>query len=326
MNKIRIGILGYGNVGKGVETVVQTANDIELSYIFTRRDPEKIHIASPATVCSIKEIEKYEDRVDVLILCGGSATDLPVQGPMYARRFNTVDSFDTHAKIQSYFKEVDKACNEGGKVSMISTGWDPGLFSLNRVLFEAILPNGRTNTFWGRGVSQGHSEAIRRINGVKDAVEYTIPNEKVVCRVREGSTEKIESTEKHIRECFVVAMDSADKREIEEEITNMPHYFSGYNTVVHFITEEELVRDHSAMPHGGFVFRTGSTGGGYEDSMEFRLSLENNPEFTASVLVACARAVYKLSREGVVGAKTILDIPIAYLIDQTQEEILKNML
>lgn len=325
---IRIGILGYGNLGKGVELAISKNQDMELVAIFTRRNPENLKVQTDVPVINIAEVENWKDKIDVMILCGGSATDLPVQGPKYAEMFNTIDSFDTHAKIPEYYKNVNEKAQKGGKVSIISIGWDPGLFSLNRMLAEAILPTGNTYTFWGKGVSQGHSDAIRRIDGVKNAVQYTIPVQDAIDRVRSGENPNLTTREKHIRECFVVLEEGADKDRVENEIKTMPNYFADYDTTVHFITEEELKQNHSSMPHGGFVIRSGNTG--REDKtkqiIEYSLNLESNPEFTSSVLLSYARAAYRLNQKGEKGAKTILDIPPKMLSTKTDEELLRTIL
>lgn len=326
MHKIRIGIVGYGNLGRGVERAISQNPDMELIAVFTRRSPEQLTIASSAAKVSIADIESYIDKIDVMILCGGSATDLPEQGPQLAALFHTVDSYDTHAKIPQYYEQVDAAAKAGRHVSIISTGWDPGLFSLNRLLGEAILPEGTTYTFWGKGVSQGHSDAIRRVEGVKAGVQYTIPSDKAVERVRSGENPELSTRDKHIRECYVVAEEGADLARIEQQIKTMPNYFAEYDTIVHFISEAELKQNHSAMPHGGLVLRSGITGEGHSQIIEFGLTLKSNPEFTASVLVAYARAAYRYAREGVVGAKTVLDIPLSYLSPKSGEQLRKELL
>ncbi len=323
---MRLAILGYGNLGRGVEYAVSQNPDIELVAVFTRRDPATVKINSNAKVVSVNEIENWKDKIDVLILCGGSATDLPVQTPKYAKMFNVVDSFDTHAKIPEHFSNVDKSAKENNKIAIISVGWDPGLFSLNRMYANAILPNGSDYTFWGKGISQGHSDAIRRIDGVKDAKQYTIPIEKALKAVQNCENPTLTTREKHIRECFVVAEEGADKARIEAEIKNMPNYFADYDTTVHFISQEELIKNHSAMPHGGIVLRSGETGGGCKHLIEYRLKLESNPEFTSNVLVAYARAAYKLAQEGETGCKTVFDIAPKYLINKPNEELRKTML
>jgi len=323
-NRIRVGIVGYGNLGRGVELAIAQNPDMQLDAIFTRRDPASI--SSETKAYSIEDAEKFVNELDVMILCGGSATDLPEQGPQFAKLFNVVDSFDTHALIPEYFDAVNSAANESGKLAVISTGWDPGLFSLNRLLFESILPEGNGYTFWGKGVSQGHSDAIRRIAGVKDGKQYTIPVEAAVQSVRNGENPELSTREKHLRECFVVAEEGADQARIRDEIVSMPNYFADYDTVVHFISEEELKRDHSAMPHGGLVLRSGKTGTNTTQIMEFGLNLGSNPEFTSSVLVAYARAAYKLHKEGQVGAKTVFDIPFGYLSPKSAAELRKELL
>lgn len=326
MEKIKIGIVGYGNLGKGVELAIKQNPDMELVAIFTRRNPNSI--ATDATVLSIDDAKNMQDKIDVMILCGGSATDLPVQGPMFASMFNTIDSFDTHARIPEFYEAMNNASAAANKVSIISVGWDPGLFSLNRVYFDSVLPNGKTYTFWGKGVSQGHSDAIRRIASVKNAVQYTIPIEKAIESVRNGDDPELKTGEKHVRECFVVLEDGADKDLVESEIKNMPNYFDEYETTVHFISEEELKQNHSAMPHGGFVIRSGKTGvdNSTKQIAEFSLSLESNPQFTSSVLVSYARAAFRLAQQKQFGAKTVLDIPPAMLSTKSNEELRKELL
>lgn len=326
---IKIGILGYGNLGKGVECAVKHNPDMELAAVFTRRDKESLNILTPGVkVCSVQEAESMKDEIDVMILCGGSATDLPVQTPQFAKCFNIVDSFDTHAKIPEHFEAVDAAAKEGGHVGIISVGWDPGMFSLNRLYGNAVLPEGSDYTFWGRGVSQGHSDAIRRVEGVKDARQYTVPVEAALKAVRDGENPELTTRQKHTRECFVVAEEGADLKRIEEEIVTMPNYFADYDTTVRFISEEELMRDHKGIPHGGFVIRTGKTGWENEHShvIEYSLKLDSNPEFTASVIVAYARAAYRLSKEGAAGCKTVFDIAPAYLSPLSGEELRKHLL
>ena len=328
MEKIKIGILGYGNLGKGVECAIKQNPDMELVAVFTRRAPETVNILTPGVkVMSVDELEKGQD-IDVLILCGGSATDLPVQTPKYARMYNVIDSFDNHSRIPEHFDAVDAAAKEGGKVAVISTGWDPGLFSLVRAVAVNALPNGKNYTFWGKGVSQGHSDAIRRIPGVKDARQYTIPVEKALELVRSGVNPTLTTREKHTRECFVVAEEGADLTAIEREIVTMPAYFADYDTTVHFISEEELKRDHSGIPHGGFVIRSGKTGWDEDKSalVEFKLKLDSNPEFTSSVIVSYARATYKMAQKGETGCKTIFDIPVAYASSLSPEEMRKTLL
>lgn len=326
---IRIGILGYGNLGRGVECAVRQNPDMELKAVFTRRNPAEVKILTKdAQVCHVDEAAKWTDKLDVLILCGGSATDLPVQTPEFAGLFNVVDSFDTHAKIPEHFANVDAAARKSGKTAIISVGWDPGMFSLNRMYANAILPDGKDYTFWGRGVSQGHSDAIRRIDGVKDAKQYTIPVDSALEAVRAGENPELTTRQKHTRECFVVAEEGADLARIEEEIKTMPNYFADYDTTVHFISEEELKRDHSRIPHGGFVLRSGVTGWESENHhlIEYSLKLDSNPEFTASVIVAYARAAYRLSREGAHGCKTVFDIAPAYLSAKSGEELRASLL
>lgn len=326
---IKIGILGYGNLGRGVECAIKQNPDMELAAVFTRRNPADVTILTQtASVCPVSEIKDWSDKIDVLILCGGSATDLPVQTPEMASTFHVVDSFDTHARIPEHFANVDAAAKNGGKVAIISVGWDPGMFSLNRMYANAILPNGKDYTFWGKGVSQGHSDAIRRIDGVKNAKQYTIPVEEALEAVRSGANPDLTTRQKHIRECFVVLEDGADADRVEEEIKTMPNYFADYDTIVHFISEEELQRDHSGIPHGGFVLRSGKTGWENEHShlIEYSLKLDSNPEFTSNVIVAYARAAYRLASEGQTGCKTVFDIPPAYLSAQSGEELRANML
>lgn len=326
---IRIGILGYGNLGRGVECAVKNNPDMELAAVFTRRDPSKVKILTEGVkVYSVDEAKNMTDKIDVMILCGGSATDLPEQTPEYARLFHVVDSFDTHAKIPEHFAAVDEAAKAAGKTAVISAGWDPGMFSLNRVYGGAVLPDGKDYTFWGKGVSQGHSDAIRRIAGVKDARQYTIPVDAALEAIRSGETPELTTRQKHTRECFVVAEEGADLKAIEEEIVTMPNYFSDYDTTVHFITEEEMKRDHGRLPHGGFVIRSGKTGWNLENShvIEYSLKLDSNPEFTSSVIAACARAAYRMGLEGQSGCKTILDIPPAYMSAKSGEQLRKELL
>ena len=328
MGKIRIGIVGYGNIGRGVEQSIKRNDDMELKAVFTRRDPASVKIQTEgAEVKHFDDMEAMKDEIDVMILCGGSATDLPVIGPKVAASFNTIDSFDTHAKIPEYFANVDKAAKEGKNVSIISVGWDPGMFSLNRLYAESILVQGSTYTFWGKGVSQGHSDAIRRIEGVKNGIQYTVPIEDAVEQVRSGSEPELTTRQKHLRECYVVAEEGADKAAIEEAIKTMPNYFDEYDTTVTFITEEELKANHSKMPHGGFVIRTGETGcEGNKHVIEYSLRLDSNPEFTGSVLVAYARAAYRLSQKGESGARSVFDIAPAMLSQMTPEELRAHML
>lgn len=324
-NKIKIGIVGYGNLGKGVRKAVEQNADIQLEAIFTRREVRTVSENDDKMV-HISKISNYKGIIDVMILCGGSATDLKTQGPQIAEMFNTVDSFDTHAKIPEYFNHMDKVAKSSGKLSIISVGWDPGLFSLNRLLGQAILPVGNNHTFWGKGVSQGHSDAIRRIEGVKDGKQYTVPEEEALKRARSGENPELTTREKHTRVCYVVAEENADKSKIELEIKNMPNYFADYDTTVNFISEEELIREHSGMPHGGVVIRTGKTGDDTKQKIEFSLELGSNPEFTSSVLVAYARAIVKMSKEGRKGALTVFDVPFGYLSPRTPEELRKELL
>ena len=325
---IRIGILGYGNLGRGVECAIKHNPDTELVAVFTRRDPKTVKILTEtATVYSVNDAEKMKDKIDVLIICGGSATDLPKQTPEYAKMFNVIDSFDTHARIPEHFDAVDAAAKESGHVGIISVGWDPGMFSLNRLYAESILVQGSTYTFWGKGVSQGHSDAIRRIDGVKNAIQYTVPIEDAVEQVRSGSEPELTTRQKHLRECYVVAEEGADKAAIENAIKTMPNYFSDYDTTVTFITEEELKANHSKMPHGGFVIRTGETGcEGNKHVIEYSLKLDSNPEFTGSVLVAYARAAHRLSKKGECGARSVFDIAPAMLSQMSAEELRAHML
>ena len=326
---IRVGILGYGNLGKGVESAIAQNDDMELKAVFTRRNPENVKVRTAGVkVLQADELSHMQDELDVLILCGGSATDLPVQTPQYASMYNVVDSFDTHARIPEHFAAVDAAAKKAGKVSLISCGWDPGMFSLNRLYANCVLPEGKDYTFWGKGVSQGHSDAVRRIEGVKDCRQYTIPVEKAVEAVRSGSNPELTTREKHTRECFVVAEKGADLAKIENEIKTMPNYFSDYDTTVHFITEEEMKRDHSGLPHGGMVIRTGVTGMEKEHKhvIEYSLKLDSNPEFTGSVIVAYARAVSRMNKEGMSGCKTVFDIAPAYLSPKSAEELRAHML
>ena len=326
---IKLGILGYGNLGKGIECAIKQNDDMELVAVFTRRAPETVNILTEGVgVYNVSDIEKFRDKIDVLILCGGSATDLPKQTKEYVKLFNVVDSFDTHANIPEHFADVDTAAKESGKIGVISVGWDPGMFSINRLYSDVILPKGSNYTFWGKGVSQGHSDAIRRIEGVADAKQYTIPVEKALEAVRSGSNPNLSTREKHIRECFVVLKDGADKDKVENEIKTMPNYFADYDTIVHFISAEELKRDHSGIPHGGFVIQTGNTGWNEENKnvIEYNLKLDSNPEFTGCVLVAFARAAYKLSKEGQCGCKTAFDIAPSYLSSKSAEELRAHLL
>ncbi|MGM8211321.1 diaminopimelate dehydrogenase [Virgibacillus sp. W0430] len=324
-NKIRVGIVGYGNLGRGAEASIRQQPDMELVAVFSRRGSVDTLDPNVATL-HIDEAKNYKDKIDVMLLCGGSATDLPEQTPSFAAMFNTVDSFDTHAKIPEYFSSVDPVAKQSGKTSVISVGWDPGLFSINRVLAEAVLPEGETYTFWGKGLSQGHSDAVRRIEGVKAGVQYTIPSEEAIEQVRNGDNPTLSTSDKHERECYIVAEDGADKAKIEETIKTMPNYFADYHTTVHFITEEELKRDHSAMPHGGFVIHSGKTGEANNQIYEFSLNLSSNPEFTSSVLVAYARAAYRLNKEGQIGAKTCYDIGPGYLHPKSAADLRRQYL
>ena len=324
---IRIGIFGYGNLAKGVELAVNAAPDMELAAVFTRRNPEGVTIRTAGVpVVKADEAHMWQDKIDVMVLCGGSATDLPTQTPDMAKLFNVVDSFDTHAKIPQHFANVDKEAKASGKAAVISVGWDPGMFSIARMYSDAILPDGEDYTFWGKGVSQGHSDAIRRIEGVLDAKQYTIPVDDALERVRNGEAPQLTTRQKHTRECFVVAEDGADKERIEKEIVTMPNYFADYDTTVHFVTMEELKRDHSGIPHGGFVIRSGRTGDGNSHIIEYSLKLDSNPEFTASVITAYARAAYRLNGEGKSGCMTAFDIAPKYLSCKSSEELVKSML
>lgn len=326
---IRIGILGYGNLGRGIECAIRQNQDMELVAVFTRRDPQQVKIQTEGvSVYKVDQIAEFQDRIDVLMLCGGSATDLPKQTPEYAKYFNVIDSFDTHANIPQHFADVDEVAKANGHVAMISVGWDPGMFSLNRLYAASILPEGKDYTFWGKGVSQGHSDAIRRVKGVKDGKQYTIPVDAALEAVRSGSNPELTTRQKHTRECFVVAKEGADLAQIEHDIKTMPNYFSDYDTTVHFISEEELKRDHSGIPHGGFVIRSGKTGLNKEHNhiIEYSLKLDSNPEFTASVLVAYARAVYRMKQEGMKGCKTVFDVAPAYLSPMSGEELRSHLL
>ena len=324
--KIKIAIYGYGNLGKGIESEITKSSDMELVGIFTRRNPDSLKAKSKVPIMHIGEIKNWSNKIDVVIMCGGSATDLPVQVPEIAGLFNTVDSFDTHAKIPEYFNAVNENSSASSHTSVICGGWDPGMFSVMRTYFDAILCNGKTYTFWGKGVSQGHSDAIRRIPGVKNAIQYTIPIEDAMNRVRNGENPELSVREKHLRECFVVAEDGADLHAIEEQIKTMPNYFDEYDTTVHFVSEEDLKLNHSKMSHGGFVIHSGCTGDSNNDILEFSLKLDSNPEFTASVLIALARANYRMYQNGQYGAKTILDIPPALLSPKSAEELRKKLL
>jgi diaminopimelate dehydrogenase len=329
MQKIKLGIIGYGNVGRGVEYAIGQNNDMELVAIFTRRNPNEIKpVTAGVNVYKFEEAQNHTHSFDVMLLCGGSATDLTEHGPYFASMYNCVDSFDTHEKIPEYFAAVDENAKMAKKISVISTGWDPGLFSMLRLLGTACIPNGCDYTFWGKGLSQGHSDAIRRIQGVKQAAQYTIPIDEAVSEVRKGRNPKLTIRQKHIRECFVVAEQGADLKYIEHTIKTMPHYFCDYDTIVHFISEEKFKTEHSKMPHGGFVFRTGTTGKDnvHQQIMEFSLQLDSNPEFTASIMVAYARAAYNLYLKGEIGVKTVFDIPLGLLLATSNEELRKMML
>lgn len=320
MQKIKIGIIGYGNLGKGVEEAVKYNDDIQLVAVFTRRNPNEVKTLG-AKVDTMENLKNYVDKIDICVLCGGSATDILVQAPEIVQLFNTVDSFDTHAKVPEYFESIDKIAKENGKLAMISTGWDPGIFSIMRVLSESILPQGENYTFWGRGISQGHSDAIRRLDGVADAKQYTVPKEDVIQKLKNGEKIQIKSETSHIRQCYVVAKEGYDKEKIEQEIKQMPNYFLGYETIVNFISQEELNKNHNALPHGGKVIRYGSTSEKNKEIIEFSLNLDSNPEFTASVNIACVRALYKMIQDGKKGACTILDAPVGYFSAKTPEEL-----
>lgn len=325
---IKIGILGYGNIGRGIESALLQNDDMELAAVFTRRDPQTVKTITDVPVVNTKDVSDWKDKIDVMILCGGSATDLPVQTPEYVKMFNVIDSFDTHARIPEHYANVDAAAKESGKLGIISLGWDPGMFSLLRLYSEAILPEGETYTFWGKGISQGHSDAIRRIKGVKNAKQYTIPVEEALDAVRSGSNPQLTTRDKHIRECFVVLEEGADAAAVENEIVTMPNYFAEYNTIVHFIDEDEFVANHSAMPHGGFVLRSGKSGFEKEHGhvIEYSLKLDSNPEFTGSAMVAFARACYRMAQEGQTGCRTAFDIAPSYLSPKTPEELRAGLL
>ena len=325
---IKIGILGYGNIGRGIESALMQNEDMELAAVFTRRDPASVKTVTDVPVVNTEDVAEWKDRIDVMILCGGSATDLPVQTPEYVKMFNVIDSFDTHARIPEHYANVEAAAKESGKLGIISLGWDPGMFSLLRLYSEAILPEGETYTFWGKGISQGHSDAIRRIKGVKNAKQYTIPVDEALDAVRSGSNPQLTTRDKHIRECFVVLEEGADAAAVENEKLTMPNYFAEYNTIVHFIDEEEFLANHSAMPHGGFVLRTGNSGFEKEHGhvIEYSLKLDSNPEFTGSAMVAFARACYRMAKEGQTGCRTAFDIPPAYLSPKSPEELRAGIL
>ncbi|MDS9471695.1 diaminopimelate dehydrogenase [Sporosarcina pasteurii] len=325
--KIRIGIAGYGNLGRGVESAIYQNGDMELVGAFTRRNPEDVNLLNESVpVYALARVEDFKEEIDVLILCGGSKNDLPEQGPMLAKHFTTIDSFDTHADIPKYFDAVDQVAKPNEKTAIISVGWDPGLFSMNRLFGESVLADGTTYTFWGKGLSQGHSDAVRRVPGVKGAVQYTIPNPEAVEQVRSGSLPELTTREQHTRECYVVLEEGADAKEVEQAIVTMPNYFTNHDTTVHFISEEELKRDHAAMPHGGFVIRSGKTGDGNNQVIEYALKLESNPEFTASVLVAYARAAYRLNQNGDYGAKTVFDVAPGLLSPKSAATLRKELL
>jgi len=326
---MRVGILGYGNLGRGVESAVRQVPDVELKAVFTRRNPADLKLQTEGVpVYSVDDVEAHKDEIDVLVICGGSATDLPKQTPEYAKYFNVIDSFDTHAKIPEHFANVDKVAKENGHIALISCGWDPGMFSLLRLYGNCILPEGEDYTFWGKGVSQGHSDAIRRVEGVKNGKQYTIPVDSAIEAVRSGSNPELTTRQKHLRECFVVPEEGADLAKIENDIKTMPNYFSDYDTTVNFITEEEFLRDHAGIPHGGFVFRSGVTGFNKENKhvIEYNLKLDSNPEFTSSVIIAFARAINRLNNEGVTGCKTVFDIAPAYLSPLSGEELRAHLL
>lgn len=325
--RIRVGIVGYGNLGRGVESALSQNPDMELVGVFTRRKPDSVVLINPkVAVHKLDDIVKFQDAIDVLILCGGSKSDLPQQGPALAAMFNTVDSFDTHAKVPEYFHAVDQSAEPAGNTAIISVGWDPGLFSLNRLYGEAVLPEGATYTFWGKGVSQGHSDALRRIPGVKDAIQYTLPNPEAIEQVRSGSMPQLSTRQKHTRQCFVVLEEGSSAQVVQETIVTMPDYFADYDTEVNFLTHEELKRDHAGMPHGGFVIRSGKTGAGTDQVVEYALKLDSNPEFTSSVLVAYARAAWRLNQQGSTGAKTVLDIAPGLLSPKTAATLRKELL
>lgn len=326
-NPIRIGIVGYGNLGRGVELALGQNPDMKLVSVFTRREPSTLTLVNAEVpVYKVDDVEQYKDQIDVLILCGGSKDDLPVQGPAFSRWFNTVDSFDTHAKIPEYYAAVDAVAREAGKTSIIAVGWDPGLFSLNRLAGEIVLPEGETYTFWGKGLSQGHSDAVRRVEGVKAGVQYTLPIQEAIDSVRKGELPQLSTREKHRRECFVVLEQGADEAAVRDAIVNMPDYFADYDTTVNFISEAELKAEHSAMPHGGFVIRSGRSGAGSNQVIEYSLTLGSNPEFTSSVLVAYARAAYRLNRKGKPGAKTVFDIAPGLLSPKSAPELRQQLL
>ena len=326
MKKIRIGICGYGNLGKGVELAIKSNPDMELVCIFTRRNNSSLVIAPCVETANTNDLPLWKDKIDVMILCGGSHKDLPIQGPEVSQLYNTVDSFDTHSDISMYYDSINKSAKKNKHVSIISVGWDPGLFSLNRLINNAVLPKGNSYTFWGKGVSQGHSDAIRQISGVKNAIQYTIPVESAINSIKNGENLELNTMQKHVRECFVVIENGVNKSEIENEIKNMPKYFSDYNTIVNFISEEELEINHSKMPHGGFVIKSGITENGNKQVMEFSLKLDSNPEFTASVLISYARAAYRMNKNGICGAKTVFDVPPYLLSIKSRKDLVKELL
>ena len=326
-NKIKLGIVGFGNLGKGAVEAIHATDDLELVAVFTRRNPTDLKLDLPnVETLHVDEAKNYQDKIDVMLLCGGSATDLPEQTPHFSQYFNTVDSYDNHAEIPEYYQAIDDVAQKSKTTSIISVGWDPGLFSLNRVMADAILPNGENYTFWGKGLSQGHSDAVRRVNGVKNGVQYTIPSDEAIERVRSGENPELETAEKHNRVCYVVPEEGADKQAIENEIKTMPNYFADYTTDVYFITDEELARDHSKAPHGGFVIRGGQTGKDNKQIYEFSLTLDSNPEFTASVLVAYARAAYRLNLDKQYGAKTVYDVAPSYISPRSNAELRRDFL
>lgn len=326
-NQIKVAIAGYGNLGRGVEAAISQNPDMQLVGVFSRRDPVSVQLLdSSVPVYDIANIEQFKEQVDVLILCGGSKSDLPEQGPYLAQHFNTVDSFDTHAKVNEYYDALDESALKSGKVALLAVGWDPGLFSLNRLYGETVLSQGETYTFWGKGLSQGHSDAMRRVAGVKSGVQYTLPSETAIARVRSGEHPTLTTREKHTRECYVVLKESADAEQVRQSIVTMPDYFADYDTQVHFIDQTTFEREHSAMPHGGFVIRSGVTGDNNKQTIEYSLALESNPEFTASVLVAYARAVHKLATKGETGAKTVFDIPPGLLSPKNPAQLRKDLL
>ena len=323
---INIGICGYGNLGRGIEKAIKLNNDMNLVGVFTRRDPKSVKLASDAVAYHVDDLVKFKDKIDVLILCGGSATDLPTQTPELAKMFNVIDSFDTHAKIYAHFNNIDNNAKDNRHTAIISTGWDPGMFSINRIYMEAVLPNGKDYTFWGKGVSQGHSDAIRRIEGVKDARQYTIPKDEALELVRSGANPNLSVRDKHLRDCYVVLEEGADPNKVKQAIVTMPNYFADYDTFVTFISQEELNANHKGIPHGGFVIRTGETSDGVKHRIEYSLQLDSNPEFTSSVMIAYARACYRLNKEGSYGCKTVFDVAPKYLSIQKYEDLLKTIL